>query len=582
MKIRSFKDITFVDNGDGILTFKHLIGEMQVPCSGGAYILNAECGAGKSTGITTLVKLFPDEGFILFENTKSECDEARRRLVMAGIMPSEIMVIHGDSPDYHKLQNDPESITQCRVIITPNVHLFTDFLPALFAYDGGRRVDLEPYIGDVAKLMKSNVVRRFALIDESMNFNPPFASFNGIDMANNLSRYSTKCCRDGVAVDSSGSAFLNPLTLEQMEQLYFARMTKTPSALFKGGVANNRLKAREALSHIRHNFAKVATRSSYTIDQRLVDLVQYGSKCNLYLFDATGAILSNYKKPGFKLITSNCKSYSSPITFEKFNMLVDRWKSEERVDKATIAAEVKLMADEVERQIDLISGSLLVVTWKYMGLRFQDPEKKSAEIDVITQLDYELKSRSLDGRYSIIYRGSGDDRATNRFADYEAICFLGEWKCGQANVKSTNSNLGINSTMLNHRVAGMVQAICRIRIRQHEGRSIKVFYSSDIDAELMSAVFKHFVLNSEAGVSVAGVPIFVPDNRTLPNIEKLKVLCDYDHQILPHIRQATPYDLDIDFIDMVRLIPMRERRRRAYNPFAKFLLSEYKLKLNLL
>lgn len=565
-----------------MLTMEHLIGEMQVPCSGGAYVLNAECGAGKSTGITSLVKLFPDEGFILFENKKSECDGACRWLVGAGVMPSEIVVIHGDSPDYHKLQNDPESITRCRVIITPNVHLFTDFLPALFAYDGGRRVNLEPYIGDVAKLMKSNEVRRFVLIDEAMNFTPPFVSFNGFELTNNLSRYSTKCSKDGVAVDSSGSVFINPLTLEQMESLYFARMVKTSSALFKDGVANNKLKAREALSHIRRNFANIATRSSCIIDHKLVDLVQYGSKCNIYLFDATGAILSNYKKSGFKLITSSCKSYSSPITFEKFCMLVDRWKCEDKADKATIAEEVKLMADEVERQIGLISGSLLVVTWKYMSLRFQDPEKQSAEIDVITQLDNELQSRSLDGRYSIIYRGSGDDRATNRFADYEAICFLGEWKCGQANVRSTNRNLGINSTELNHRVAGMVQAICRIRIRQHEGQSIKVFYSSDIDAELMAAVFKHFAQNSEDGISVTGVPIFVPDNRTLPNIEKLKVLCDNDPQILPHIRQAKPYNLDIDFTDMVRLLPMRERKRRAYNPFAKFLLSEYKLKLNLL
>ncbi len=582
MKIRNFTNIRFVKNRDSTLTFRHLIGEMQVPCSGGAYVLNAECGVGKSTGITSLVNLFPDEGFILFENTKVECDEARRRLVVAGVMPSEIMVLHGDSLDYHKLPNEPESISRCRIIITPNIHLFTDSLPVLLAYDGGRKVDLEPYIGDVAKLMKSDMVRRFVLIDEAMNFTPPFASFSGVELTNILSRYSEKCSKDGVAVDSSGGGYINPLSIQQMESLYFSRVAKTPSALFNYGVANNRLKAREVLSHIRRNFSEIATKSSVTIDHKLVDLVQYGSKCNIYLFDATGSILSNYKKSGFKLITSSCKSYSSPITFEKFSMLVDRWKSEERADGATIAEEVKLMADEVERQIGLITGSLLVVTWKYMSLRFQDPEKQSAEIDVITQLDNELKSRSLYGRYSIIYRGSGDDRATNKFADYEAICFLGEWKCGQANVRSTNRNLGINSTELNHRVAGMVQAICRIRIRQHEGRSIKIFYSSDIDAELMAAVFKHFVQNSEDGVSVTGMPIFVPDNRTLPNIEKLKILCDYDPQILPHIRQATPYEVSVDFTDMLRLIPMRERKRRAYNPFARFLLSEYKLKLNLL
>lgn len=582
MKKRNFDDIAFVNNPDGGLAFNHLIGEMEVPCNGGAYLLAAECGVGKSTGITSLVKLFADEGFILFEKTKAECDEARRRLLRAGVMPSEIMTLHADSPDYYNLYHDINKVVCCRVLIIPSIHFFSDFLPVLLAYDGGRKVDIEPYVGNVAKLMKSDKVRRFVICDESIDHIQPFTQFSGLELSNIFSHYSTMCGVDGVAVDLSDGGFINPMPLDQMERLYFSRVSKTSSAFFKGSGTHTALKAREALAYLRRNFSWIALKSSVNIYHNLCDLVQSDSKCNIYLFDATGAVLSNYKRSGFKLIESNCKSYSSPITFERFVMLVDRWKSEEQSDATTIASEVKLMADEVERQIDSIEGSLLVITWKYMSLRYQDPEKSSEQIDVISELDQELKRRSLDGRYSIIYRGSGDDRATNIFSDYEAICFLGEWRCGTANVKNVNRNLGINSTELHHRVAAMVQAICRIRIRQHEGKSIKVFYSSDIDTQLMAAVFTHFVENSEEGVSVTGVPVFVPDNRTITNIEKLKRLCDYDSSLFSHIKRATPYTLSIDFQDIIKLIPMRERRRRSYAPLAKWLMSEYKIKLNLL
>ncbi len=582
MKIRNFNDISVVDNGDDTLTFKHLIGEMQVPCAGGAYVAVAECGVGKSTGITELVKLFPKEAFAIFERTKADCDEARIRLIRAGVMPHEIIVLHGDSPDYPRLHNDPEKVSQSRIIIMPHIHLYTDFMPVLFAYDAGRRVDLEPYIADMTKLMKSDRVRRFILIDEAPDFVVPFAKFNGVEMTNTYSHYSSKCGRYGVDVDGLGKAFLNPMTQEQMERLCFSRVNKTPMTLYKDRDPHTKLKTREALHYIRQNFREIACKVNELLYHNLNDLVQHGSKANIYLFDATGAVLSNYRKSRFRPIRSSGKSYSSPITFEKFTMKVDRWKHESVADASTIAAEVALMADEIERQISTITGNLLVISWKYMSLRFQDPEKEDEQIDVISELDKELKNRSLDGRYAIIYRGSGDDRATNKFADYEAVTFLGEWKCGTQNVKNTNRNLGINSTELNHRVAGMVQAICRIRIRQHEGLPIKVFYSSDIDAELMAATFSHFKENSDTGVSVTGVPVFVPDKRDLTNIDRLRALCGYDSTLLTHVKQCKPYTCSIKFEDMKRLIPMREKKRRAYTPLATWLQTEYEIKLLLL
>ena len=55
----------------------------------------------------------------------------------------------------------------------------------------------------------------------------------------------------------------------------------------------------------------------------------------------------------------------------------------------------------------------------------------------------------------------------------------------------------------------MIQAICRLRIRQHNGDPIHVFYSDDIDPQLMKDVFDYFRENSDAGVNISGMPVLM-------------------------------------------------------------------------
>ncbi len=577
MRKRDFKDIAFIDNKDGTLEFRNLISEMIVPYDGGGYILATGCGVGKSTSINSLVKLFDADGFVIFEKSQVECDEVKAKLIEAGVAAADIKVLHANSSGYDTLLKDPESVTQHRVLIMSSIQLYQGFLPAMLAYDGGARVNLESYIYDTPKLMRSDQVRRFVLIDEAPSFIKPFNHFDGIELTNNISTFSLSCDFSGVELPEGG--FLNPLPYPLMEQFYFSRVRKSSNKLFDANNALSRFKAKEVLRYIEDNFADIHAKNSVDIYHNLNDLIVAASKCNIYIFDATGAILSNYKCSRFKLIENNDKNYSSPIQFEKFTMTTDRWQLQSRATEETIINEITTMSDELERQINSISGKLLIVTWLYMALRDSNPENESKKIDIISQLDTELQRRSLGDRYSIIYFGSKDDKATNRFSAYEAVTFLGNWKTGTANVKLVNRNLGIKSTELQHRTAGMVQTICRLRIRNHTGEAIKVFYSSDIDDELMSEVFKHFVQNSDDGVKITGVPIFTPDNRDFRWIRQLSVLCNYDSSLFAHIQTLSSYTLSISLSEILKLIPMKEQRSRAYDGFVEWLLEEYNINL---
>lgn len=66
----------------------------------------------------------------------------------------------------------------------------------------------------------------------------------------------------------------------------------------------------------------------------------------------------------------------------------------------------------------------------------------------------------------------------------------------------------------------MIQAICRLRIRQHNGDPIHVFYSDDIDSQLMKDVFDYFRENSDAGVSISGMPVLMPATKRTPTLLK--------------------------------------------------------------
>ena len=232
---------------------------------------------------------------------------------------------------------------------------------------------------------------------------------------------------------------------------------------------------------------------------------------NVIILDATANVLSDYKKTPFRLIQNSGKMYSSPITFQEFPMSLERWLFEKDVDDNTIRDRIQDIVDELADQIQQASP-LLIVTWKYMVARDSDPDKEDKHLNIMTVLEEELNKKGLAGKYSIIYRGSGQDKATNAFSNYAGISFVGEWRTGKSGLSLINKNYGIHSTERRIRTAGMIQAICRLRIRQHNGDPIHVFYSDDIDPQLMKDVFDYFKENSDVGVIISGMPVLMASN----------------------------------------------------------------------
>ncbi len=604
MKRREHNEIRFSISGKKTARLQHLVGDMSVTTCGGGYILPVPCGAGKSTGIVSLVRLFAEEGFVIFVKTKAECRDMYERLQISGIAEAEMMMIYSptkeelelaeccDNPfdvEYFKettatkrakegyitMMERPAELTTKRVLIIPSQHLYTNYLPALFAYTNKKTpLDLHQYIGRTKDLLKSDDARKFIIIDEQPDFIQNFASFNGRLIASHFGVLSSKSSDIQV-----GQYYLHPEPLEMMKCRYENHLSSSRECFFFGRYCElNRLKSFEVLHHLHNNFEAIAKKESYTITNPLNDLISIrGMTSNIYLFDATADILSSYKTSNFKLITGGKSRYCSPIKFAPFSLDLKRWYKREKMSDSELSNKLDSVVDTLESQIKALDGEkLLIVTWKYMSIKGKDET-----LGIMSMLSDRLDTRGLKNLYSIIYRGSGEDKATNSYRDFAGVTFLGEWL-----VKGTlillNKNYSIKSSGHKLRLTGMVQTICRVRIRRHDGAEIKVFYSEDIDRELMTDLQQYFKRHSDKGVRVGGVPIVEDSTRDDRFISEMRKLLRYDPALLQGIIDRKGYTLSIPLAKLVELLPKGNKERSSYRHFKTKLLTEYKIKLEIL
>ncbi len=584
MKQRSYKDIKFIKNNDETLTLEHLTSEMTVPCSGGGYILPVPCGGGKSTGITSLIKLFPDEGFILFEKTIKECDEAYAKLVESGVDMADILVLHSQQHSNDIFKKDPDRITKARIVITPSVHLYTGSRATLFAYHPSKKVDIGMWINDVSSLLCSEYARRFILIDEQPDFIQPFLDY---DLPNIISHYgdvNNEAKGSIIQVEPNYYIHRSPLDLMMVKYRMKARCNKT--RFFKERTKVSDYKAQETISHIHSNFEDLCKSSNYKFQiwHYLKDLVSPNMKSNIYVFDATGAVLSSYAEKAcpFTQILNKDKSYSSPIEFREFPMVVQRYLFEQKTDTKSLRSELNEVVDTLVDQINTVNGKLLIVTWKYMVSRSIGGESEDKQIMIMAIIAEELDKRGYNGRYSIIYRGSGEDKATNAYQDYAGVTFLGEWKTGRQTLSHLNKNYGIKCSELNMRLAAMIQTVCRVRIRQHNGDKIWIFYSNDIDKELISNLYTYFLNNTDDSCRIEGIALPTSNSRPLTFVEKIVTLCSYDNKLLDAISGGFSYTVNITLDHIYSLIPLKEKKSRSYmRSFGNRLYNEYAITLNI-
>lgn len=119
----------------------------------------------------------------------------------------------------------------------------------------------------------------------------------------------------------------------------------------------------------------------------------------------------------------------------------------------------------------------------------------------------------------------------------------------------------------------VIQTICRIQIRKHSGLPIKVYFSSDIDYNLMEEVQEYFIKNSPSSCKIGGV---MKPCRKYSKPEKnwmmdMISLYSYDPRIRDSIENETPYSFDITLDELYKIIPKSRKAKDRYDKLCKYL-----------
>ena len=509
-----------------------------LPVNPGFYISSSACGAGKTTLIADMAKRYSGEGVLIIASTRNAADEIGAKI------PGSF-VLHTDNlANLEQYRNNPTSLMFHQVLIITAARAIIDPSELFLRYGLGNR--------------------KWVLIDELITFFPE--PFEVPEKVKDALTYvdTTKVHRGSVLVDETmiGKKHYYRHTYSKKEAMEAAyKLSK--DKIFTGKSELVKYKERKILEHVRQNgFAP--------INQNIIAVATTTS--TVILFDGTSDIVFPKSKRHLPLSGTR---YSSDITFSTFPMPLKR-KNKERFDVGEID---KYAPDFIRMVVNKTQTvRVIVITWKtvevYKNTGDADRFEKTTTDDFPDLLkDLLVKNGAIEDNLAVIYRGSGLDRGSNEYKDYSTVYFLGEWRVPDNVTKDIGRMFDEKPTFLDYKMSLLVQTICRLRIRQHHGLPIEVFFSDDCNYELFYRVQEYFKANSPSTCKISGLNTPCPTYSSPQKgfIFDMVALYSYDPNLRTAIINQTPYSLSITLNEIWNIIPRNGKHKGRYKPLINYL-----------
>ena len=542
-----------VDSVTGVVRLNYLTTSATMPTrKKGLFFMSPSCGSGKSTVIAKLAAKATG-GVLIVVPTISDAIQMRRRIVIdEGRGWTDICVLH--SQDYTVIdtyRNDPMAFTGTQILVITSARLQIDPIQPFMTYKGGSREKV--------------------YIDELINFYPdpfeiPAELQDVVTYVDSHKSHSGKPAIEDVLID--GKTYYRHIYSQVEEMVAAVQVAKKRlrNEIFKGKGGLAEFKRKTILEHIKdHGFTP--------IQKKVVDLA---ADATVVLFDGTADIIVPRSDP--RLIPISGFRYGSDIEFGRFEFRMKRKHTDHWGE-----ADFKRMAPEfINLAVDLSQKEeILIICWKTLKLETKntgnaDTLENTASIGFPEILQRVLlDAGGKEENIHITYRGSGHDRGSNEYRECSVVIFLGEWRLPEEPITTQISQMfGFQMSFRSYKLSLLVQTICRIRIREHNGQPIKVWFSSDIDYDQAWGTQEYFKANSPSTCKIGGL-LKPSRKRSRPEKRFLYYLCRlylYDIRIRTAVESGTAYSFTIPLSILYGLVPISPRKASdRYKTFIGFL-----------
>lgn len=476
---------------------------------------------------------------LIIVSTRKAADE------IGAIIPGSYILHTDNLANLEQYRNNPTSLM---------------FYPVLIITSA--RVIIDPY--ELFLGFHLSEYRKWVLIDELITFYPD--PFEVPEKVKDALTYidSTKVHRGGIRVGEVviGKKHFYKHTYSKPEEMEAAyKMSK--DKIFSGNSELVKYKERKILEHVRLNGFE-------PINQNIIAEAMMTS--TVILFDGTADIVFPKSKHHLPL---NGIRYNSDITFSTFPMHLKRKNKDgfnvEEIDKYDKDF-VRMVVDKTQTE------NVLVVTWKTL-----ENFKNTGEADKFEKITTDnfpdrlkallVKNGAVENNLAVIYRGSGLDRGSNEYMDSSTVYFLGEWRVPDNVTSDIGKMFGEKVDFLDYKMSLLIQTICRLRIRQHQGLPIEVYFSDDCNYELFYRVQEYFRENSLGTCKISGLNAPCPTYTTPQKgfIFDMVALYAYDPKLRNAIINQTPYSFSITLNEIWNIIPRDSKHKGRYKSLVNYL-----------
>lgn len=539
-----------IDPSSGEETMCFLNCSSPFPTTNGLHVSASACGAGKTTIISEIARYHDSEGVLIVVPTIEAANELYKKL------PSAFILHSGNIGEMESYRNNPTVLMMKDILVITSARLIIDPIELFLDYGFGKK-------------------RKYILIDELINFYPepysiPQTLSDALTYIDRTKTHRTGHLVGSLVVDEKTYYRHTYGTIGELRAAYESGQHK----LFKG--KSNALVEYKTSHILRHVLANGLS----PIQQKVIDIAQDHI---VILFDGTADIVFDKDK---RMLPLSGTRYSSDIEFIQFPMPIKRKNKEGfKVDDFDKYAPdlMKMIADITQKE------KLLVVTWKTI-----DVFKNTGEADKYetAKVSYEFPDRlkdilvrngAVEANLKVIYRGSGQDRGSNEYRDWGVIMFLGEWNLPDNITSDIGSMFGCKCKFEDYKKSLIVQTICRLQIRKHQGLPIKVYFSEDIDYNLMYAVQEYFKANSDSSCKIKGLTNPCPKYKRPEKgyMIDLAFLESYDANIRNAIENQMPYSFSITLDDLYSIIPKDRKAKDRYNNLIRHLKDKLQITMNI-